>query len=404
MGVVSAIGLGLEDFWQNLVRGTNGIDFITHFDHSDFRSHLAAEVKEFDPEQWIDTKTARRMDRFTQFAVAAAVMAMEDAGLHNYSFNKERAGTIIGSGIGGSQTIDNGYAGLYEKGPKSFTPFFVPMLLINMAASMVSIRFGIKGPISALSVACSTGANAIGDAFRIIQRGDADIMIAGSSEAAITPLAYGGFCGTRSMTPSLNPENACRPFDKNRDGFVMGEGAGIVILEKMDHALKRNASIYAELSGYGNASEAYHYTAPNPTGEGMVRCMKLSIDDAGMKTEDVDYINAHGTSTVLNDKTESLAIHTLFGEHADQIKINSIKSMIGHLLAGAGSVEFISTVLSLKNGMIPPTINFSTPDPDCTLNYVFNEAVAADIKVAISNSFGFGGGNVSLLAKTCTDM
>ncbi|MFH0881868.1 MAG: beta-ketoacyl-ACP synthase II [bacterium] len=399
LGVVSPIGIGRDNFWQGLVSGKNGVGLITHFDHTDFTSHLAAEVGDFDPEVWIDKKTSRRMDRFAQFAVAAATMAMEDSELASYNFDKERTGVIIGSGIGGSQTIGEGSVGLYENGPKALTPFFVPKLLINMAASMVSIRFGLKGPISALSVACSTGANAIGDAFRIIQRGDADIMLAGSSEAAITPLAFGGFCATRSMTTSTNPDNGCRPFDKERDGFVMGEGAGIIILENMEHALKRNAPVYAELTGYGNTAEAYHYTAPDPTGQGMIRCMKRSLDDAGIESDQVDYINAHGTSTVLNDKTESFAIAQLFGEHAQKLKINSIKSMIGHLLAAAGSVEFISTILSIKNGMIPPTIHFRTRDPECPLDYVTGKAVVSEVDVALSNSFGFGGGNVSLIAQ-----
>jgi len=399
LGVISPVGIGQKAFWQGLIAGKNGIGPITHFDSTEFRSHLAAEVADFNPDMWIDKKNSRKMDRFTQFAVAAASMAMEDSGLDTYAFDKERTGVIIGSGIGGSQTIGDGAKDLWEIGPKTLTPLFVPRLLINMAASMVSIRYGLQGPISALSVACSTGANAIGDAFRIVQYGDADIMLAGSSEAAITPLAYGGFCATRSMSVNEDPNTASRPFDKERDGFVMGEGAGIVILESLEHAQNRNAPVYAELIGYGNSAEAYHYTAPDPSGEGMMRCMKRSLEDAGLKSDKVDYINAHGTSTALNDKTESLAITRLFGEHAHKVKTTSIKSMIGHLLAAAGSVEFISTILSIKNSIIPPTINFQTRDPECLLNYVFNEAVEADVDVALSNSFGFGGGNVSLIAQ-----
>jgi len=399
LGAVTPLGTGAEVFFNRLLAGSNGIEKVTAFDVTDFRSKLAAEVKDFQIEEWIDKKTAGHMDRFTQFGIAAASMAFEDSGLESSPFDRTRAGIIIGSGIGGSQALEEGFSRLQDKGPRSLSPFLVSRMLINMAASQVSIRYGFKGYISASSVACSTGSNAIGDAFRIIQRGDADAMIAGSSEACITPLPYGCFCATRSMTPSECPESACRPFDKNRDGFVMGEGAGIVILENLDHARSRGAKIYAEIAGYGNTADAYHLTAPEPDSDGMIRVMRAALKDAGMNPERVGYVNAHGTSTPLNDKCESAAIVKVFGEHAKSLKVSSIKSMIGHLMAAAGSVEFVSTVMSVYSGMIPPTINYSEPDPDCTLDYVVSGAESLNLSAAISNSFGFGGGNACLVVK-----
>ena len=400
LGAVTPIGVGLEEFWEGLKTGRNGITRITHFDPTDFSSQMAAEVKNFDPEKWIDPKSLRRMDRFTHFGVASSAMALEDAGLDTFSFDGNRAGVIIGSGIGGSNTIEKGYSQFTEKGPQSLNPFFVSKLLINMTASLVSIRHGLKGPISALSVACSTGANAIGEAFRIIQRGDADLMLAGSSEACITPLAYAGFCATRSMSRRNDcVEKASRPFDKNRDGFVMGEGAGVVVLERLEYALSRGARIYAELKGYGNTADAFHFTAPEPEGDGMVRVMKRALEDAEINPPDVGYINAHGTSTLLNDKTESEAIMKVFNEHSMDLKVSSIKSMIGHLMAAAGAVEFVSTVMSVYAGLLPPTINYEEPDPECPLNYVTNKAAEVDIDVALTHNFGFGGGNVCLVVK-----
>jgi 3-oxoacyl-[acyl-carrier-protein] synthase II len=403
LGTVTPVGIGVEAFWQGLKAGKSGIARVTHFDPTDFRSQLAAEVKDFNPQEWIDKKSLERMDRFTIFAVAAADMAMKDAGLDNRTFDKYRAGVIIGSGIGGSASIEEGHFRLQEKGPNSLTPFFVSKLLINMAACMVSIRFGLKGPLSAPSVACSTGANAIGEAFRILQRGDAEVMLAGSSEAAVTPLAYAGFCATRSM--SMNPcaENASRPFDRNRDGFIMGEGAGVVVLERREHAIQRQAKIYAELVGYGNTADAFHFTAPEPHGDGMIRVMKAALKDAAVAPEEVDYINAHGTSTPLNDKIESAAIMIVFGSHARVLKVSSIKSMIGHLLAAAGAVEFIATVMSVHSGILPPTINYREPDPDCPLDYVTQGAEAMEVRFAASNSFGFGGGNACLVVKKNKD-
>lgn len=400
LGVVSPVGVGLEEFWEGLKAGKNGVSRVTHFDPTDFPSHMAAEVKDFDPKEWVDAKSVRRMDRFTQFSLASSKMALEDSGLLDVSFDKNRAGVIIGSGIGGSDTIEKGHYSLREKGPKSLNPFFVSKVLINMAACMVSIKYGLKGPLSAPSVACSTGANAIGEAFRIIQRGDADIMLAGGSEACVTPLAFGGFCATRSMSRRNDcVGKASRPFDRNRDGFVMGEGAGVIVLEKLAHAHSRGVRIYAELVGYGNAADAFHFTAPEPSGEGMVRVMKKTLEDANINPEDIEYINAHGTSTVLNDKIESKAIMKVFGEHAKKLKLSSIKSMIGHLLAAAGAVEFVSTVMSVYAGIFPPTINYEESDPDCPLDYVVNGVEAVNCEMAMSNSFGFGGGNACLIVK-----
>ncbi len=403
LGAITPLGLSVKDFWEGLLAGRNAIARVTHFDPTEYRSKLAAEVKDFNPEDYIDRKSANRMDRFVQFGIAASAMAIKDSGLESFPFDKNRAGVIIGSGIGGSQTIEDGYHTLQEYGPKGLDPFFVSKLLINMAACMVSIKFGLKGPLSAPSVACSTGTNAIGDAYRILQRGDAEVMLAGSSEACINPMPYGGFCATRSMTPNESAEDACRPFDKNRDGFVMGEGAGIVVLEKLSHALKRGAKIYTEIVGYGNTADAYHFTAPEPEGDGMKRVMQAALQDAGMNANEIGYINAHGTSTILNDKCESAAIQKVFGDHATRVKISSIKSMIGHLLAAAGSVELVSTIMSVYSNMIPPTINFKERDPDCPLDYVTNGAESLDVNAAMSNSFGFGGGNACLIIKKYID-
>jgi len=400
LGAVTPIGTGIQEFWEGLLTGRNGISRVTHFDPSAFSSQMAAEVKDFIPEKWIDKKAARRMDRFTQFGMAASAMAIEDAGLDSFSFDGNRFGVIIGSGIGGSQTIEEGSDIIKERGPNALSPFFVAKILINMAACLVSIRYGLKGPLSAPSVACSTGANAVGDAFRIVQRGDADIMLAGSAEACVTPMAYGGFCATRSMSRRNDcVEKASRPFDKNRDGFVMGEGAGIAVLERLDHAVARGAPIYAELIGYGNTADAYHFTAPEPEGDGMIRVMREAVKDAGINKEDVGYINAHGTSTFLNDKTESAAIIKAFGNHAYHLKVSSIKSMIGHLMAAAGAVAFVATVMSVNRGKVPQTINYEEPDPECTLDYVTNHVEEVDLKAALCNSFGFGGGNACLVVQ-----
>ena len=400
IGVVTPIGIGRENFWNELLAGRNGISRITLFDPSGFRSQMAGEVKDFHAEDWIDRKLARRMDRFTHFALVAADLAMKDADLDVFPFDGCRAGVIIGSGIGGMQTIENAHAEMLANGPRSLGPFVVSRVLINTAACMVSITHGLKGPLSAPSVACSTGSNAIGDAYRILERGDADIMLAGGTEASLSPLPFGAFCATRAMSArNDDPERASRPFDKNRDGFVMGEGAGVVVLERLDHALRRDAPIYAELAGYGNTADAYHLTAPDPEGDGMVRAMREALRDAGVAVSDIGYINAHGTSTILNDKTESAAVLKVFGDHALRLKMSSIKSMIGHLLAASGAVEFVATVLSVSTGRIPPTINYEQPDPDCPLDYVTRGAESIELNVAMSQSFGFGGGNACLVVK-----
>lgn len=401
LGVVTSIGIGKDAFWKGLLVGRNGISRVTLFDPSEFRSQMAGEVKDFHAEEWIDRKLARRMDRFTHFALVAADLAMKDSGLDTFPFDGRRAGVIIGSGIGGTQTLESAHARLLAEGPRSVGPFVVSRVLINTAACVVSITHGLKGPLSAPSVACSTGANAIGDACRILERGDADIMLAGGTEASVSPLPFSGFCGTRAMSSrNDDPEHASRPFDKNRDGFVMGEGAGVVVLERLEHALERNAPIYAELAGYGNTADAFHLTAPEPEGDGMVRAMEEALRDASLAVPDIGYINAHGTSTILNDKTESAAVMKVFGDHAQRLKISSIKSMIGHLLAAAGAVEFAATVLSISTGRIPPTINYEQPDPDCPLDYVTQGAESIRLGAAMSQSFGFGGGNACLVVKS----
>ena len=397
LGAITPIGLGTREFWEGLASGRNGVDKVTRFDTGDFRSTLAAEVKDFQAEKWLDRKAASRMDRFVQFAMVAAQMAYEDAGLGPGAFEPTRAGVIIGSGIGGSKGIEDGYATLGKRGPRGMSPFTVSLFLINMAACQVSIEYGLKGYLSAPSVACSTGLEAIGQAMRILQRGDADLMFAGASEACIDVLAYGGFCATRSMTDNADPQTASRPFDRNRNGFVMGEGAGIVVLETLEHAQRRGAETYAELRGFGNTADAHHLTAPQPDGNGMIRVMQAALRDAGLAPSQVDYINAHGTSTPLNDKCESAAVLEVFGEHAHSLKVSSNKSMIGHLMAASGAVEFVATVLSIKEQMAPPTIHYEDPDPLCPLDYVANEAIALEINVALTNSFGFGGGNASLV-------
>jgi 3-oxoacyl-[acyl-carrier-protein] synthase II len=401
IGVVTPIGIGRRAFWNGLLAGQNGVSEISLFDASGYRSQMAAEVKDFQAEDWMDRKQAKRMDRFTHFALVAADLAMKDAGLDTQSFDGLRTGVIIGSGIGGMRTIEAAHADMLARGPKAVGPLVVSGALINSAACAVSIEHGLKGPISAPSVACSTGANAIGDASRIVERGDADIMLAGGAEASISPFPYAGFCATRAMS-SRNDDvkRASRPFDKDRDGFVMGEGSGIVVLESLDHALHRNAFIYGELVGYGNTADAFHMTAPHPEGEGMIRVMEEALRDAGISRKDIGYINAHGTSTKLNDKAESAAIISVFGEHAKKLKISSIKSMIGHLLAASGAVEFAATALSVSTGQIPPTINYETADPECPLDYVTQGAEKIELSAAMSQSFGFGGGNACLVIKS----
>jgi len=404
IGVITPIGIGREPFWNGLLAGENGIARVSLFDPSGYRSQMAGEVKGFHADEWIDRKLAKRTDRFTHFALVAANLAMTDSGLDGFLFDGRRAGVIIGSGIGGTQTFEQAGANLSEKGPRSLGPLVVSKALINTAACVVSIEHGLKGPLSAPSVACSTGANAIGDAYRILERGDADLMLAGGSEASVSSVPFAGFCATRAMsTRNEDPQHASRPFDRDRDGFVMGEGAGVVVLERLEHAVERHAEIYAEVVGYGNTADAFHLTAPEPQGDGMVRAMAEALRDADVAAIDVDYINAHGTSTILNDQTESAAVMRLFGEHAERLKISSIKSMTGHLLAAAGAVEFAATALSVSTGWIPPTINHEQPDPGCRLDFVARGAETAEVGVAMSQSFGFGGGNACLVIKRYED-
>lgn len=400
LGAITPIGSGIDMFWSALTRGESGIGVITKFDASEYTTRIAGEVKDFDAGRYIDKKEAKRMDRFTQFAVAATRMALDDAGINLEHEDRTRIGTFIGTGIGGMETLHDQFRILFEKGPSRLSPFFVPMMIANMAAGQTSITFGLQGPTACVVTACATGTNSIGDAYRVIQRGEADVMVAGGTEAAIVPAAVGGFCAMKALsTRNDAPTKASRPFDKDRDGFVMGEGCGIVILESLEHAQQRGARIYAEVIGYGSNADAYHITAPAPEGTVQARCMELALQDAGIPPQAVDYINAHGTSTPLNDKNETMAIKALFGEHAYKLAISSNKSMIGHLLGAAGAVEFIATVLTLVHGVIPPTINLENPDPELDLDYVPNQARRQEVKVALSNSFGFGGHNATLLVK-----
>lgn len=405
LGVVSPVGNTIEQFWKSLLEGKSGVKRLSCFDPTYFTSKIAAEVRNFDPSSYLSPKEMRRMDRFVQFAVVSAKMAMLDSALNLDKEDRSRIGVLIGSGIGGLHTVEaehRQYIALGpEKGPGRISPFLIPMLIVNMAAGQVSITLGLKGPNSAVATACATSNHAIGDAFRIIQRGESDMMLAGGSEAAITHMGFGGFCALKALSTAYNdcPEKACRPFDKNRDGFIMGEGAGIIVLEEAERARKRGARIYCELAGYGMSGDAYHMTAPDPEGDGGVRCMTASLKDAGVKPEDIGYVNAHGTSTLYNDKIETLAIKKVFGAHAKKLAISSTKSVTGHLLGAAGGVELIATALCIKEGIIPPTINYETPDPDCDLDYVPNKPRAAKIDVAMSNALGFGGHNATLVVK-----
>jgi len=400
LGAISPVGNTAAELWQALLAGKSGIGPITRFDAAEYDAKIAGEVKGFEPTAYIDKKEARRMDRFTQFAIAAAKMALDDSGIDLAQADKSRIGSFVGSGIGGMDTLHDQYKNLFEKGPNRVSPFFIPMMIANMAAGQVSIAFGLQGPSSCVVTACATGTNCIGDAMKVIQRGDADVMVAGGTEAAISPAGMAGFCAMKALsTRNDAPEKASRPFERDRDGFVMGEGSGIVVLESLEHALARGARIYAELAGYGSNADAYHVTAPAPEGAQAARCMELAIKDAGLQVTDVDYINAHGTSTPLNDKNETLGIKRLFGDHAKNLAVSSIKSMTGHLLGAAGGIECVATALTVLNDMMPPTINYDNPDPDLDLDYVPNQARAKVVKVALSNSFGFGGHNATLLVK-----
>lgn len=398
VGLVTPLGIGVRASWEALLEGKSGIGTITTFDSSGLPVHIAGEVKGFDPSHYIEPKEIKKMDRFIHFAVAASSMAIEDSGLKLTEENAERVGVVIGSGIGGLPAIEHYHKTYLEKGYRRITPFFIPMLIINLASGQVSIRFGVKGPNTAVSTACATGSHAIGDAFKIIQRGDADAMIAGGTESVITPMAIGGFAVMKALsTRNDEPELASRPFDRDRDGFVMGEGAGIVILESLESARERNAKIYAEVVGYGMSSDAYHITSPPPGGEGAALCMSRALKDAGVTPDVVDYINAHGTSTKYGDELETTAIKKVFGAHAYKLCVSSTKSMIGHLLGASGGVEAVISVLSIYNNVVPPTINLENPDTDCDLDYVPNKSRSLNVEYAISNSFGFGGTNACLL-------
>ena len=400
VGLVSALGLGTKETWDGLLAGRSGIGPVTHFDASDFSVRIAGEVKDFDPLRFIPKKDVKKMDAFIQYALAASEFAMEDSGLVIREDDAARVGVFIASGIGGFGTIEREHSALLKGGPRRISPFFIPATIINLAAGHVSIRFGAKGPNSATATACSASTHAIGDAMKIIQRGDADAMIAGGSEAAITPMGIGGFAAMKALSArNDDPERASRPFDRDRDGFVVGEGAGVLVLEELEGARARGADIHAELVGYGMSSDAYHMTTPSSSGDGARRVMQNAIADAGIPPTDVGYINAHGTSTPYNDRTETLAIRTLFGDHAEQLAVSSTKSMTGHLLGGAGGLEAGITALALKEQVVPPTMNYENPDPDCNLDYVPNEARKLSFEYALSNSFGFGGTNGALLLK-----
>lgn len=399
MGVVSSLGIGVDNFWGSIKEGKNGISSVTKLDVSNMNCKVAAEIKEFDPTLFIDKKEAKRMDKFSQYAVSAAKMAVDNSGIDLDKVNKYRFGVVVGSGIGGIETFEDQHSVYLEKGPGRVSPFFIPMLISNMAAGLIAIQFGAKGFNECVVTACATSTNAVGDAFKVIQRGDADIMITGGAEACITPMAFAGFCSMKAMSTTEDPTIASRPFDAERNGFVMGEGAGILILEELEHALSRGANIIAEVVGYGCTNDAHHITAPAPEGEGGARCMKMAVNDAGIRPDEIGYVNAHGTSTEYNDKFETAAIKTVFGEHAKKLAVSSTKSMTGHLLGAAGAVEAIITALSLREGFLPATINYNTPDPECDLDYVPNKGRKADINYALSNSLGFGGHNATLVLK-----
>lgn len=395
-GIVSPIGIGVDPFWKALLSGTSGVKRITRFDPTGYGCQIAAEVKDFDPLSWIDKKEIRKMDTFVQYAIAAGLLAVEDAQLKVTDGRRDRFGVLVGTGMGGIPMLVEQYTVLMEKGPDRVSPFFIPGIIPNMASGRLSMLLGAKGPNSCVSTACATGNHAIGDSFHIIQRGEADIMLAGGTEAVIAPLCIAGFTNCKALsTRNDEPERASRPFDKERDGFVMGEGAAVLILEALEHARDRGATIYAEVIGYGRSGDAYHITAPAPEGEGAVQSMQGALRDAGLSPEAVDYINAHGTSTPYNDANETLAIKRVLGERAYRIAVSSIKSMVGHTLGAAGAMEAAATVLSLKHGIVPPTINYEHPDPECDLDYVPNKARELPIQVALNNSFGFGGTNAT---------
>jgi 3-oxoacyl-[acyl-carrier-protein] synthase II len=399
MGAITPVGNNVENFWNNIKEGKCGIDYITYFNTDNFKVKIAAEVKDFKPEEYMDRKEAKRMDRYCQYALAAAKEAIEDSGLDIENMNKERLGVLIGSGIGGLATIEKEVRTLVEKGPNRVSPLFIPMAISNMAAGNVAIKYGAKGVCTSVVTACATGTNAIGDAMRMLQCGMADVIIAGGTEASVTQIGLAGFTNLTALSNSNDPKAASTPFDANRSGFVMGEGAGILVLETLENAQNRGAKIYAEVVGYGTTCDAYHMTAPAPDGEGGARAMKIAMEDAGIKPEEVSYINAHGTSTPLNDKFETMAIKSVLGEQAYKVPISSTKSMTGHALGAAGAMEGIICIKAMKDGFIPPTIGYNTPDPDCDLDYVPNKGRKAELKYTMSNSLGFGGHNATIIFK-----
>jgi beta-ketoacyl-acyl-carrier-protein synthase II len=401
MGAITPIGHGVDEYWQGLVEGRNGIDLITRFDTTKFDTKFAGEVKNFNPEDYLDKKSIRRLDPFAQYALITAIMAVEDSSLDIDSINRDRFGVIYGSGIGGMKTLQEQHFLFFDgKDPHKISPFFVPMMISDIAAGQISIKYGLKGPNYATTSACATASHAIADSFIMIQRGSADLMVCGGSEAAITEVSIGGFNAMRAIsTWNDRYKEASRPFDQDRNGFVMGEGAGTLVLEEYEHAKNRGAKIHGEIVGVGLTGDAYHITAPAPEGEGAYRSMKEALRDAELKPEDIDYINAHGTSTELNDINETKAIKALFGSYADKLVISSTKSMTGHLLGAAGGIEAIATMLAIENSVIPPTINLTNPDPECDLNYSPLKPTNKEIRYAISNTFGFGGHNASLLFK-----
>lgn len=400
MGVVSPVGNGVRNFWDALCSGKSGIRSVSKFDSDGYQVRIGGEVRDLHPEEYLEKKELNRLDDFTVYALVAAQEALEDAGLSDGIPDMDRFGVIAGSGVGGIATMEEQNRRLVKRGPRGVSPYFIPMYIADIAPGHISMKWGMKGPNYSVVSACSSASHAIGDALRLIQYGDADVMLAGGSEAAVTPLAYAGFINMRALSKRNDqPEKASRPFDADRDGFVLGEGAGLLVLESSDHALARGATIYGELAGYGATADAYHVTAPAPKGEGAARAMGRAIWDAGIRPEQVDYINAHGTSTPYNDKTETEAIKTVFGDAANRVRISSTKSMTGHLLGASGGIEAIATILAINHGTIPPTINYETPDPECDLNYTPNEAAPAEVNLAMSNTFGFGGHNAVLVIK-----
>ncbi len=400
VGMVTSIGTGKDVFWESLVNGKSGIVPISRFDASELPARIAGEVRDFDPLNYLDKKEARRMDRYTHFACGATQIALEDAGLNPESVDSERVGVLIGSGVGGIETVEEQARILVSKGPGRISPFFVPAMIANIAGAQIAINYGFKGPNLTTVSACASSTNSAGEALRLIQNGEVDVMVTGGAEAPVIPLAMAGFCALRALsTRNDEPEKASRPFDKERDGFIMGEGAGILIFESLEHARARGAYIYAEVAGYGVTCDAYHITATDPEGTGAAKAMEIAVRDAGLAPGDVDYINAHGTSTPIGDVSETLAVKRLFGDYAGKLAISSTKSMTGHLLGAAGGIETIICALAIERGVIPPTINYEYPDPDCDLNYVPNKCLQKEVKVAMSNSFGFGGHNATIVLK-----